>query len=288
MSALRIGMSERKISIFRYLRIIVYVLAGSAAIWAFVIEPDRLITREYRLDLPGWPAKLSGLRIAAISDIHAGAPHITREKLDRIVAEVNATKPDLVLIAGDFIATGMIRWTKISPDEIARAIKGIHARFGTFAVLGNHDWWYDGADVRRSLEATGIRVLDDDVAVINVNGVAVSLMGIGDLWEGHPDLAGTLRKLPKDGITIALTHNPDIFTKVPSQITLTIAGHTHGGQVAIPLIGRPIVPSGYGQRYAIGHIVEQGRHLFVTPGIGTSILPVRFRVPPEISLLVID
>lgn len=281
-------MTERRIPILFYLRIIVYVLAGSAAIWGFVIEPDRLTTREYRLDLPRWPAELRGLRIAAISDIHAGAPHITREKLDQIVAEVNTTKPDLVLIAGDFIATGWVRWTKISPDEIAAAIKGIEARFGTFAVLGNHDWWYDGADVRRSLETTGIRVLDDDVALINVNDVAVSLMGISDLWEGHPDLAGTLRKLPKDGITIALTHNPDIFTKVPSQITLTIAGHTHGGQVAIPLIGRPIIPSAYGQRYAIGHIVEQGRHLFVTPGIGTSILPVRFRVPPEISLLVID
>jgi len=282
------GKKRFKISKLRIARIITYTLIAALLVWGFIIEPDRLITREYRLELPDWPAKLRGFRIAVISDIHAGAPHITREKLDQIAAGVNTTKPDLVLIAGDFIATGKIRWTQISPDEIAGAIKGIKARFGTFAVLGNHDWWYNAGQIRTAIEATGISVLDDDVAVINVNDLPIALMGIGDLWEGHPDLAGTLRKLPKDGITIALTHNPDIFTEVPSQITLTIAGHTHGGQVAIPFIGRPVVPSRYGQRYAIGHIVERGRHLFVTPGIGTSILPVRFRVPPEISLLVIN
>ncbi len=281
-------MSERKIPIFLYLRIIVYGLAGSALIWGFLIEPDRLVTREYRLDLPNWPADLRGLRIAALSDIHAGSPHITREKLQQIVSAINSTRPDLVLIAGDFIATGKIRWTTIPPDEIAAALKGIKARSGTFAVLGNHDWWHNAGQIRKALESAGIPVLDDDTTRINVKGVDLWLMGIGDLWEAYPDLAGTLRKLPKDGITIAITHNPDIFTEVPSHITLTIAGHTHGGQVAIPLIGRPVVPSSYGQRYATGHIVENGRHLFVTPGIGTSIIPVRFRVPPEISLLVID
>lgn len=167
-------------------------------------------------------------------------------------------------------------------------MKEINAKNGIFATLGNHDWWYDGSRVRNALVDAGIRVIDNDAARINVNDTDFWLVGLGDLWEGRPDLHGTMTKIPKDVLTIALTHNPDIFTLVPSQITLTIAGHTHGGQVAIPLIGRPVIPSKYGQRFAVGHIVEKGSHLFVTPGIGTSIIPVRFRVPPEISLLVIN
>jgi predicted MPP superfamily phosphohydrolase len=84
---------------------------------------------------------------------------------------------------------------------------------------------------------------------------------------------------------LAFTHNPDVFPQVPHRVALTIAGHTHGGQVALPFVGRPVVPSKYGQRYAIGHVVEDARHLFVSPGIGTSVVPVRFQVPPEISVL---
>ena len=94
-----------------------------------------------------------------------------------------------------------------------------------------------------------------------------------------------LARVGDDAPVIALTHNPDVFPHVPDRVALTIAGHTHGGQVWLPIVGRPIVPSKYGERYAIGHVVEDGRHLFVSPGLGTSIIPVRFRVPPEISIV---
>jgi predicted MPP superfamily phosphohydrolase len=106
--------------------------------------------------------------------------------------------------------------------------------------------------------------------------------------EGNPDITSALARVNNGAPIIALTHNPDIFPSIPARVALTIAGHTHGGQVAFPIIGRLIVPSDYGQRYAIGHIVEGSKHLFVTSGVGTSIFPVRFRVPPEISLLTID
>jgi predicted MPP superfamily phosphohydrolase len=106
--------------------------------------------------------------------------------------------------------------------------------------------------------------------------------------EGNPDIASALARVDDSAPIIAFTHNPDIFPSIPAKVALTIAGHTHGGQVAFPVAGRPIVPSDFGERYAAGHIVEDSRHLFVTSGIGTSILPVRFRVPPEISLLTIN
>src|SRR5262245_35163912 len=124
--------------------------------------------------------------------------------------------------------------------------------------------------------------------MIDRDGAAIWVAGIGDKWEGNPNIDSALAKAGDSATIIAFTHNPDIFPSIPARVALTIAGHTHGGQVALPIIGRPIVPSDFGQRYAAGHIVEGSKQLFVTSGIGTSILPVRFRVPPEISLLTID
>jgi predicted MPP superfamily phosphohydrolase len=94
--------------------------------------------------------------------------------------------------------------------------------------------------------------------------------------------------VPQDEPVLLLTHNPDVFPDVPARVTLTLAGHTHGGQVALPILGRPVVPSRYGQRYADGLVMEDGRALFVSSGIGTSILPVRFRVPPEIAIVTLS
>ena len=108
---------------------------------------------------------------------------------------------------------------------------------------------------------------------------------MSDWWEGKHDVGRALEAIPLGAATVLFTHNPDVFPEVPRRVALTIAGHTHGGQVYLPGVGRPIVPSAYGERFAIGHIVEEGRHLFVSPGLGTSILPIRFLVPPEVSIL---
>jgi predicted MPP superfamily phosphohydrolase len=175
----------------------------------------------------------------------------------------------------------------VEPELTAAELSRLKGRLGVFSTLGNHDWWYNAFRVKSALEGAGIRVLENDVVHIKRNGAAIWLIGLGDLWEGSPDIAKALAKVTDDAPVIALTHNPDIFPQIPARVALTIAGHTHGGQVAIPFIGRPIVPSQFGQRYAIGHIVDGGKNLFVTPGLGTSIVPVRFRVPPEISLITI-
>ena len=258
------------------------------ALWAFVIEPSRLVLRETRITAPSWPANLKGLRIAVISDLHAGSPFITLDKIHQIVEMTNAARPDLILLPGDFVISGMPGGSFMEPDVIAQALKGLRARFGVFATLGNHDWWYNGQRVKKSLENAGVTVLENDSAMIERNGAAIYVVGIGDKWEGNPDIASALAKVGDGAPIIALTHNPDIFPSIPARVALTIAGHTHGGQVALPVIGRPIVPSDFGERYAAGYIVEGSKHLFVTTGVGTSILPVRFRVPPEISLLTID
>lgn len=162
------------------------------------------------------------------------------------------------------------------------------ATLGIYAVLGNHDWWFDPERVRSALEAVNIPVLEDRAIKIIYGECEFSLVGVSDFWEGQHDIKKALRSVPDNSVALLFTHNPDVFPEVPMSVTLTIAGHTHGGQVFIPGLGRPIVPAAYKERFAVGHVIESGKHLFVSSGIGTSILPVRFLVPPEVTLLVLE
>ena len=127
--------------------------------------------------------------------------------------------------------------------------------------------------------------MDNDVVRLERQGQPFWVVGIADAWSLTDDIAGTAQRVPLAEQAIALTHNPDIIRRFPPEFRLTLAGHTHGGQVNLPFLGRRIVPSEYGERYAAGHIKEDGKHLFVTTGVGTSVFPVRFRVPPEIAVL---
>lgn len=255
----------------------------SCFIWGFLIEPSRLVVHETTLSLPAWPRALDGTRIALLSDIHAGAPFIREEKLAAIVAETNRATPDLILLAGDFVVGNEPLGRRIEPEAIALGLTGLRARLGVYAVLGNHDEWEDASRIRRALEGAGIHVLDNDVAEIRDRGASFWIAGLADYMTRDQKIAATIARAGDP--VIVLTHEPDSFPEVPARAALTLAGHTHGGQVALPLLGALVVPSRYGTRYAAGHIVEGGRHLFVTSGIGTSILPVRFGVTPEIALL---
>lgn len=265
-----------------------YLLAGllvALAGWGFWWEPASLSTREYDLVLPGWPAAAGDLRIAVLADLHTGSPHNDLEKLQEVVTSTNGTHPDLILLAGDFVIQGVVGGRVVEPEASARVLRSLQATLGVYAVLGNHDWWFDGPRVRKALEAEGIPVLEDRAIPLVFNRMPFWLAGVSDFWEAAHDVRRALTGVDEASPVIVVTHNPDVFPEIPARVTLTIAGHTHGGQVAVPGLGRPVVPSQFGERYAIGHIVEQGRHLFVSTGIGTSILPVRFRVPPEISII---
>jgi predicted MPP superfamily phosphohydrolase len=267
----------------------VAVLAVAAPLgWGFAIEPASLRSENYPLAIPGWPPSCNGLRIAVLADLHVGSPFNGLDKLDRVIARTEQTHPDLILLAGDYvIARRMLGGIFAPPEAIAASLRKLAAPLGVWSVLGNHDWWFDAPRVRRALSSVGIPVLEDAATRIDGGACRFWLVGISDYWEGKHDVPAALEQVTDAGPVLALTHNPDVFPDVPARVSLTIAAHTHGGQVYIPLIGRPIVPSRYGARYAIGHVVEEGRHLFVSPGLGTSIIPVRFLVPPEISVLIV-
>lgn len=262
------------------------LLAGVAlAVWGFFVEPDRIVVREEVIALDPRAEVFRGLKVVALADLHAGAPHIKEEKIGRLVETVNAARPDLVVLLGDFVIQGVRGGEFMEPEVIAAHLRGINAPHGVYAVLGNHDWWLGGERVARALTAAGVRVLENDVARIEKDGRVLWLAGLADLWTRRPDVEGTLRQVTDDAPVVVLTHNPDLFPDIPARVALTLAGHTHGGQVNLPLAGRLVVPSRFGQRYAQGHVVEDGRHLYVTSGVGTSIIPVRFRVPPEVVVM---
>jgi len=267
--------------------VLVFVL-GMLVIWAFVLEPSCVSVRHPTITLLGWHAEHNDLKIAVLADLHVGAPHMSLHKLQEIVERTNAEAADLVVLLGDLVIHGVLGGRFIEPEPITEVLKNLWAPCGVIAVLGNHDWWYNGERVGKALQQAGIHVLENDVMRIDREGQSFWLAGLADLWTRKPDIEATLRRIPLDrNPIIMLTHNPDVFPDIPARVSLTLAGHTHGGQVNLPFIGRPIVPSQFGQRYAIGHITEQGRHLFVSGGIGTSIIPMRFRVPPEIVILTI-
>lgn len=261
------------------------VVLVAVPLWAVVVEPALLRNEDYTLSPPGWPATCDGLRVAVLSDLHVGSPFNGLDKLQRIVDLSNRAQPDVVLLAGDYVIHGVPGGRFVPPEESAPWMGRIVARAGVYAVLGNHDWWLGGPRVRAALEDAGIPVLDDAGTPVVAGACRFWLAGIGDLWEGTPDVPAALAGAADGDPVLAFTHNPDLFVDAPARIGLLVAGHTHGGQVYLPIVGRPVVPSKYGERFAIGHIVEDGRHLFVTSGLGTSIVPARFRVPPEISVL---
>jgi predicted MPP superfamily phosphohydrolase len=275
--------------------------------YGLAIEPGyRLSVTRYNVRPRSWTPGLR-LSVGVIADVHAGGPLMPAERIRAIAERTNALKPDIIVLLGDFAASHKFKTRSVAPEEWAEALSVLEAPLGVHAILGNHDWWDDLAAQRsgrgpvigrRMLERHGIPVYENDAVRLAKDGHAFWLAGLGDQLafvkalrrrrrigpKGVDDLPATLAKVTDDAPIILLAHEPDIFPRVPERISLTLAGHTHGGQVR--LFGySPNVPSRFGNRFAYGHIVEDNRHLVVSGGLGCSILPVRIGVPPEVVMV---
>jgi predicted MPP superfamily phosphohydrolase len=287
----------------KFLKLLAALLAGGVATGAYatVVEPRfRLVERRWRLQPPTWPRDLP-LRIVALADVHMGPPYMTPARLEAIVARAAALRGDLVVLLGDYAAGHRFVTESVPPADTARILATLRAPLGTWAVLGNHDWWDDpAAQERRSgptiwhaaLREAGIPVLDNEAVRLSWQDRSFWLAGVGSqrafrTWPrtGVDDLDGALAPTAEDDAPVLLlAHEPDIFVRVPPRVALTLSGHTHGGQVR--LFGySPVVPSNFGNRFAYGHVVEAERHLVVSGGLGCSIAPIRFGVPPEITVV---
>lgn len=250
----------------------------------FYVEPARLVERNYTLPLSIWPAACDGLRVDAITDTHTGSPRNGLDKLDRIVARLVASDADIVVMTGDYVILSVLAGTYIPAATIAEHLKPLTARKPVYAVLGNHDWWKNGPRVSRAFAAVGIRMIDNMALPIEAGGCHFWLAGLGDLLEGRPEVHATFAMVPPDAPVIAITHEPALWPRLPAQATLTVAGHTHGGQINPFGLLTPRRFKPYSNQLK-GIYVESGRSLFVSSGIGTSILPMRLGVAPEISRL---
>ena len=260
------------------------VLALAAAYVGWV-EPRRLVVNRMRLELPRWPAALAGLRVGVLTDLHAGVLHAGEAAIARWVGRMNAEAPDLVLLAGDFTDAHPLFGGKLGPERIAERLAELRAPLGRIAVRGNHDGRVVGMRMWTALAAAGIPVLENDALALDAPGGRLHVAGLADVRFRRPDVHRALQGIPDDEPVIVLAHDPDVFPFVPARAALTISGHTHGGQIAIPYLRLPVMPSRHGERFARGHIVEHGRHLVVGTGLGTSGLPIRLFAPPELLLL---
>lgn len=284
------GMCTRR----RFLANSVKVLGGAAGAgcgYALVAEPRWFRITHHEMPIRDLPKELDGLRVVQLTDIHHG-PWLSIAYVREVVEASNRLEPDLVLLTGDYVLMSPV-YIEPVVAELAR----LRPRIGTVAVLGNHDWWEDAPRLQRAFAGVNIPLLDNtrriltpDRQLAEVAKEGLSLSGVGDLWEDRPNYQRALGGLPASMPRLLLSHNPDVaeeslLTRSGLRIDLMISGHTHGGQIYIPGLGTPRIPSRYGQKYAQGLVQGPVCPVFVCRGIGTSVLPVRCGVPPEIAVL---
>jgi predicted MPP superfamily phosphohydrolase len=262
---------------------------------AFAIEPGfRLTVKNWHVKHAGWPSRADPLRIGVLTDIHAVRPWMLPSRISGIVERMNELNPDVIVLLGDYVNALRRRYyiEQVPVAEWAAVLKPLKAPLGVYAILGNHDWWSGEVPIiRRAFDKIGIHLLENQAVKLERGNEGFWLVGLGDQLafrsHGVDDLEGALSQVTGKAPVILLAHEPDIFERVPRGVSLTLAGHTHGGQVYIPFLGRPAY-DGYGVKYArwaYGHVYERGRQMIVSSGLGLSHLPVRFLVPPEIAIV---
>jgi predicted MPP superfamily phosphohydrolase len=265
------------------LRSLVGLAAAAMLLDAAVVTPRRLRVHDVPLAVEGWPSSLDGLRVALVGDLHAGAPWVDLARARSVVDAVVAAGPDLVLLLGDHVAD--VRFGHhVEAGPVAGELAGL-LRCGVpvLGVLGNHDWYAGGWRLRAALEAAGLPVLEEGAVPVLDDRLWVA--GVGDLWEREPSVPAALAHVPAGAPVLLMTHNPDVVAEVPREVALVVAGHTHGGQLAFR--GRPYhrVSERTGNRWSRGGWYAEDR-LYVTAGIGSSLVPLR-SVLPEVPVLVL-
>jgi uncharacterized protein len=265
-----------------------YLIVAVAFIWTVIIEPRWVAKREIPIKLSE-NNHLKGLKVVLTSDWHFTKRPLWKvmsiERARNIVAKINTAKPDVIILAGDFIADKNYKPTIAATpeEEIALVFGELKARHGVYAVLGNHDWWQNGEAFTKALHQQNITVLENNA--IKINDLNLYIAGIGDALTGHENSNGALENVPKNAPVIVAMHDPGSLKQISSSWqnpnALFVAGHTHGGQVYLPILGAPWVPATGPREWAYGWVQHQNHNMYVTSGLGVSILPVRFNMRPE-------
>jgi hypothetical protein len=253
-------------------------IGAAGMVRAQLNAPARVTTWEVRL--PNLPPALDGLQVACVGDLHVHR-RVTPAALRARLRALSTVRADLILFVGDY-ASGDARYEYPAAQVIAEQ----HAPLGVYAVLGNHDRWVGEERSLRALRGAGVRVLVNESVLLRRDGDTLHLAGVNDPYTGADDLEGALAGVPAGACVILMSHSPDIIAQAKQRdVALVIAGHTHGGQINLPLLGPPVVLSQYGSKYAWGLFREGGMAMFVTRGAGEIFPYVRLNCPREIAVL---
>lgn len=267
-----------------------YLSSAASAASSIITQPWDLRTRRCTVPIRNLSPSLAGVRIVHISDTHLGS-RIPSDFVNQAVRRADELHPDLVVLVGDYVERDPRRI-----DEAAEIFRPLIDRFPTVSVLGNHDWYADGPAMRQALERVGSRHIDNDRVFLTPDRTlspdhvpdALCVAGLGDLHEDSVHIDRAFRDVPADTPRLLLSHNPDaaelhdLVASGAPRVDLMLSGHTHGGQVRIPFLGAPIVPSVFGRKYAEGLVRGPAFSVLISRGVGMSIFPVRFCCPPEI------
>lgn len=250
------------------------------------VEPFQLRNTDYQLQTEKWPGDTAPIRALLIADPHVGSYSVDIDRLDKIVERANEMDPDIILLLGDYLNTPTILSDVVSAEDIADSLGTLQAPYGVYAVLGNHDWVNDGQGMWDALEENGIDVLENEATHILVDPHANRgfwVAGAADESTRRPDLKKVFTAVTNDDPLILIMHDPGTLLQGADRAAVSFAGHMHGGQINIPLIGAPLNPSPTAPReFMYGHIKHDGNDLIVSGGIGTSNLPIRINAVPEL------
>ena len=265
----------------RRLVVLILLAAFGAVILVFSQIPNEspVVSRPV-ITIKGLPETFDGLTIAFLADIHHG-PTMPPKAIKQIVEMTNALNPDMVVLGGDYTyRSAQFIW------PCAQQMASLRAPMGIYFILGNHDHWLGAESTVKALESIGAVDLDNKGVWMEKKGQRILLGGVDDLWSGKPRLRPCLDMMGPEDICVLVSHNPDYAEKITDpRIRLVLSGHTHGGQVYIPGIGAPIVPSRYGQKYRAGLVQAPSTQVYVSRGAGSISPNIRIACPPEIALI---
>jgi uncharacterized protein len=266
---------------------------------AFWIEPRSLTVREMTIQTPQWRGP--PLRVALLSDIHGDQFHMPVSRIRALAVAASTLKPDVILLGGDYVG-GHFQQSGLPAAKLANrtaqenafeaevitALKSFHAPYGVFAVMGNHDCWWDCGEVRRLLAGKEVTLLENRAVQVRRDAGSFWVVGIEDGQTQTPDFTQAKTSVPDNADVLTFVHNPGLFRWPSNTASIQFSGHSHGGQVRFPIIGAPVRMSRYTEETVEKPLVKDSRVLVVTTGVGEVGLPVRFGVPPEIALITIS
>lgn len=246
------------------------------------------LVRRLTLTVAGYPADAAPTRIVLFSDVHVHGPDMPPQRLEKIVEQINALHPDIDIGAGDFIGNNIVGRDYPVAEAVA-PLRRLKARYGVFAVLGNNDYEAGATEVIRALHAAGVKVLRYDAAragPIAIGGLEGVYRFPAAVRDGRTRTFEALDRL--SGVKVLVAHRPDEFADAPQRISLILAGHTHCGQIVLPVLGPVETGSDFGRRFLCGVVRSGSKVLVVTAGLGTSHVPLRIGAPSDIWLITIE